>query len=365
MTETLIPHSRPTLPTGDEWSDVTRRLHPGWIADGPCTAHFERELAQWLGGAAAVAVNSGSNALHLALLGVGVRPGASVLIPCYACAAVANAVLQAGAVPRFYDVEPGGIAPDPADARRRWSTDVSAVVAIHPFGRPVDVEALAELGPVVEDCAQALGARWKGNRVGGAGAAAIGSFFATKVITTGHGGVVASRSAAVIDTCRDLLTYDNRDDLQPRFNDRISELQAALGLWQLERLPGWLARRRTLADYYDGEFLGAGWSRASLRGLREAAGDPDETDAGAICYRYVLRVPDAGEAITRLAAHGVSSRRPVHRPLHMQAGLEAAEYPHAWRAHDEIISLPLYPSLSDEEVEGVVQAVKRSLQPTV
>src|SRR5690349_10020793 len=114
-----IPHSKPTLPSSDEWSDITTRLAPGWIANGPCVEAFAGEAAGWLGGAGGVAVNSGTSALHLALLAVGVQPGAEVLVPAYCCAALLNAVHLAGAQPVLVDAEPGGFNICPEDARRR------------------------------------------------------------------------------------------------------------------------------------------------------------------------------------------------------------------------------------------------------
>src|SRR5712692_660765 len=114
-----IPHSKPTLPSRKEWSEITARLAPGWIADGPCVEAFARQAAGWLGGVGGVAVNSGTSALHLALLAVGVRPGSEVLIPAYCCAALLNAVDLAGAIPVLVDAEPGGFNLCAEDARRR------------------------------------------------------------------------------------------------------------------------------------------------------------------------------------------------------------------------------------------------------
>jgi perosamine synthetase len=334
-----IPHSRPALPSAEEWAEVTGRLAQGWIAGGPCLEEFEREAAGWLGGAAGVAVNSGTSALHLALLGVGVRPGDEVLIPAYCCAALLNAVQLAGAHPVLVDSEPGGVNLCPDDARRRLSRRTGAVVVAHMFGGPAPLSPFLALGvPVIEDCAQSLGARIDGVLTGSRGAAAVTSFYATKVITTGQGGLVTSGDCKRLESMRDRVVYDNREDWQPRFSYGMSELQAALGLWQLERLPRFLERRRALAERYDGCLE---LERSSPR--------------GAICYRYTLRVPDAAATITRLQAAGIDARRPVHRPLHHYLG---GDYPHAQAAHEEIVSLPLYPALTDGEAACVSAAVQ-------
>ncbi len=339
----LIPHSRPTLPEGEEWEEVTARLAPGWAADGPCVARFEQEAAPWLGCRGGVAVSSGTNALHLALAAVGVGPGSEVLVPAYCCAALLNAVAQAGAEPVLVDTERGGVNLCPEDAARRLTGRTAAIVVAHMFGRPAPLAPFLELGPpVVEDCAQSLGAAEGEVRTGGRGAAGVGSFYATKVITTGHGGMAVSRDPEVLARLRDLVDYDNREEWRPRFSYRMGETAAALGLWQLERLPGFLRRRREVARRYDA-LLFPWWDA------------PSGAAAGRIDYRYVVRVPDAAAAIPALRARGVDAKRPVYRPLHHYLG---GDYPGAQAAHDQFLSLPLYPALSDEDAARVAEAVR-------
>lgn len=339
-----IPHSKPFLPEAEEWAAVTSRLAPGWAADGPCTREFAQKAAAWLGGSGGVAVNSGSNALHLALLAVGAGPGTEVLVPAYCCAALLNAVSQAGATPVLVDAEPGGFNLCPQDAARRVNSRTAAIVVAHLFGCAADLTPFLALGiPVVEDCAQSLGARDGETFTGGRGAIAIGSFYATKVITTGHGGLVSSANPERVAAVADRVDYDNREDWEGRFNYRMSELQAALGLWQLERLPGFLARRRELAAYYHAEFQAAGIPA------------PDPAAApGAMFYRYVLRVADADETLAQLQALGIDAKRPVYRPLHHYLG---GEYPHAQAAYQQLVSLPIYPGLTDAHAERVKDAV--------
>jgi perosamine synthetase len=340
-----IPHSKPVLPSHEEWSEIAARLAPGWIADGPCAETFAKEAARWLGGIGGVAVNSGTSALHLALLAVGVQPGSEVLVPAYGCAALLNAVQLAGAVPALVDTEPGGFNICPEDARRRLTPRTAAVVVAHLFGHPAPLAPFLDLGvPVVEDCAQSLGAMAAEAPTGSHGAMAIGSFYATKVITTGQGGLVSSASAAALAAVRDWVEYDNREDWCPRFNYKMTEIQAVLGLWQLDRLASFLARRRAIARYYD---------------ERLALTPAPSTPPGAICYRYVLRVEDAETVIRELQTLGVDAKRPVYRPLHHYLG---GDYPRAQAAHQESVSLPLYPALTDSEVEAVVEALE-SINP--
>jgi perosamine synthetase len=335
-----IPHSKPTLPEGEQWQEVTERLTPGWAADGPVVERFGKTAAAWLGCENAVPVSSGTNALHLALLAVGVSPESEVLVPAYCCAALLNAVQLAGARPVLVDCEVGGSNLCPDDARRRLTPRTSAIVAAHMFGVPCRTGELEALGvPLVEDCAQSLGAFEEGRLTGGRGRVAIASFYATKVITTGHGGAFATSDEESLASVRDMTHYDNREDWKPRFNYGMGEFPAALGLWQLERLPGFLARRADIARFYD-----------------EAAGrSSEELVNGAIAYRYVVRVPEAESVMARLQSQGIDAKRPVYRPLHHYLG---GDYPHAQAAHDQLVSLPIYPTLTDQSTERVAAAVR-------
>src|SRR5262245_30539920 len=183
MTRHSIPHSRPTLGHEEERAAV-RALRSGMVGGGEEVDRFERELEAFVGAGRATAVHTGSAALHLALLGLGVGPGDRVVLPSYVCAAVLNAVHYTGAEPILADVSPESANLDPDDVRKRLRAGTKAIIAPHLFGRPAPIRELRRLGvPVVEDCAMALGAK-----VGREGEVAIFSFYATKMIATGHGG---------------------------------------------------------------------------------------------------------------------------------------------------------------------------------
>jgi len=275
-------------------------------------------------------------------VGVGLEPGDEVLVPAYCCAALLNAVTLAGGKPVLVDSERGGFNLCPEDAARRRTPRAKAVVVAHMFGHQAPVAPFRALGlPVVEDCAQSLGAREGEHRSGGQGDVAIGSFYATKVITTGHGGVAATSRPELLERLHDLTEYDNREDWRPRVNYGMGEIQAALGLWQLERLPRFVARRQALGEYYDARF-------GAVLPCHAAAPE------GAIRYRYMLRVRDADTVFAALQARGIDAKRPVYRPLHHYLG---GEYPHAQAAHEQIVSLPIYPTLSDAEAERVADGV--------
>lgn len=326
-----IPHSRPTLPTTEEWAEVTGRLAPGWAADGPCTEQFAGKAAARLNCKFGTVVNSGTSALHLALLAVGVRPGQEVMVPAYCCAALLNAVALVGATPILVDCAPGGYNACPDDAARKLTSRTAAIVVAHMFGTPAPLDGFLALGPpVIEDCAQSIGAD-----CGGRGRLAVGSFYATKVITTGHGGLVATSDPELAERVRDLTHYDNREEWRPRFNYGLGETAAALGLWQLERLDSFLATRSEIRFHYN-----------------QALGIPDG-GGESIPYRYVLRVPNATAAIQALDAAGIDAKRPVYSPLHHYLGGDA---PYAQAAHEQTVSIPIYPLLSEEETTRVARA---------
>ncbi|HEV8662902.1 MAG TPA: aminotransferase class I/II-fold pyridoxal phosphate-dependent enzyme [Candidatus Methylomirabilis sp.] len=347
MREPVIPHSRPSLGTA-EVEAAAAVLRSGQVAQGPQVAAFEAEVAARLGLRGGAAVASGTAALHLALLALEVGPGDAVLIPSYTCAALLHAVRLAGAEPLLADVDPATGNMDPEAAARAKGSRCRALIPVHTFGWPADVEALRGLGvPIIEDCAQALGATAGGRPVGSSGEAAICSFYATKLIATGEGGMVLSSQPEVLAAVRDLRAYDEPPDGRLRFNYKMTDLQAAVGRAQLGRLPEFLGRRAAIAATY----------RKALADAPIAL--PPEVP-GRVYYRFVVRVPGgAGPALEAFARQGVTCRRPVHTPLHRllgQEGFSGAE--EAWRTS---LSLPCAPALTDGEVTRVAEAAQAIL----
>lgn len=338
----MIPHSRPTLSEADA-ERVARVIRSGQIAQGPEVAAFEREMGARLGTEAA-AVSSGSAALELALLALGVGAGHDVLVPTYVCDALHQAVTRVGARPVLVDADPTTLSLSPDDAKRRLTAGARCVIVPHAFGLAVDLAAFAALGlAVLEDCAQTLDARVSGRAVGSLGQLAVCSFYATKLLTTGEGGLVAG-PAALLARVREARDYDGRAELAPRFNYKLTDMQAALGRSQLERLSDFVARRRAVAARY----------RARLAGLPCRV--PPDAGERHVYHRFVvhLEIP-VREVIERLAARGVTACRPVFRPLHRALGLDG--FPVADRLWRHALSLPCYPSLTDAEVDTVAAAL--------
>ncbi len=343
----MIPHSRPTVSEEDAQA-VARVVREGQLAQGPEVAAFETEVADRVGVPAAAAVSSGTAALELALRALDIGPGAEVIVPTYVCDALHHAVTRSGAIAVLADADPVTLTLSPMDAKRRLTRRTRGIVVPHAFGFAVDLAPFEALGvPVIEDCAQALGA-WIGAHPAGAlGRLAVCSFYATKLLTTGEGGMVVG-PPDLVGRVRDLRDYDERADLVPRLNAKLTDMQAALGRSQLRRLDTFIARRRAIAAEYRRRLAGAGCRL------------PADVGARHVYHRFVVEVeapvPSLMEA---LGARGVAARRPVFRPLHRALGLDG--YPEADRLWNRCLSLPCYPSLTDDEVAAVAAAFIRAL----
>jgi perosamine synthetase len=324
---------------------VVRR---GWVGAGPEVTAFEHELAARLGTEAAAAVASGSAALELALRALGVGTGDEVVIPSYVCDALHHAVHRVGATPVLADADRATLSLSATDAQRRLTPRTRCVIVPHAFGLATDVARFLALGvPVIEDCAQALGARVDGRPAGALGTLAVCSFYATKLLTTGEGGAVAG-PALLVEHVRDLRDYDEREDLAPRVNAKLSDLAAALGRSQLARFEAFVARRRAIAARY----------RERLRGV--PCTPPPDAGLRHVYHRFVVELERAPETVqAALAARGVTARRPVFRPAHRALGLDG--FPEADRLWARTLSIPCYPTLADTEVDAVAAALAEAL----
>lgn len=343
----LVPHSRPCL-GGEEEEAALRVLRAARLAPGAEAARCEALVARLSDAADAVALSSGTLALALALRVLGLTPRDRVALPSYACAALLHAVRAAGAEPLVCDIDPATLALDADDvARRAGSHPPRAAILVHPFGLPARVEPFRARGwLVVEDCAQAPGAISVDRPVGARGDAGVFSFGPTKMVTCGGpGGALASSQASLVRAARDLAGHDEKERDAARVNGLMGDLHAAIACAQLGRLREFVARRAAIAASYDQAF-------APL-GLRRPAA-PD--GARPVPYRYLVRVPEAEAFIARLNRRGVAARHPVFLPLHRLAS-SPGSFPATEGARKELVSLPLYPALTEAEVARVIREV--------
>ncbi len=339
-----------------ERAAVERVLASGMLAQGPEVAAFEAEFAEHVGGRPCVAVNSGTSALVLALLALGIGRGDEVVVPSFSFAATANAVALTGARPVFVDIEPEHFCLDPDAVAAAITPRTAAVLPVHLYGHPAAMDRIVDIAArhglaVVEDAAQAHLAGLDGRPVGTFGAAAAFSFYPTKNMTAGEGGLVACADEAVARTIRLLRNqgmerrYENE---LVGYNMRMTDLHAAIGRVQLRRLPGWTADRRRNAAHLSAALA----TTAAVRLPQVAAG------AEPVWHQYTIRAAQRDRLVTALAERGVRCGVYYPTPIHrLPAYRLDLDLPQTHRAAAEVVSLPVHPALTGQQLDHVVGAV--------
>ncbi|MDR4476960.1 MAG: DegT/DnrJ/EryC1/StrS family aminotransferase [Nitrospira sp.] len=354
---TMIPHSKPFLGQ-EEIRAVTEVLRSGHITEGPVVAQFERGMAAYIGLQGGVAVSSGTVALELALRALGVGHGDNVILPSYVCSAPWLAVQRVGAQARIVDIDPTTYNLDPHKVRKARTPRTRAVIVPHLFGLPADLTSLQSLGiPLIEDCAQTLGAMEQGRAVGTVGLLTVCSFYATKLLCTGEGGMVLSNDEALLERVRELREYDQAPSLNAAaFNCKMTDLQAAIGVVQLNQIGEFLEKRAALATVYREQLPEELFTLPTV---------PDGRTH--VYYRFIVRLPkglqsadDFAGYLSRLAQRGIHCRKPVFRPLHRY--LELPDFPASDEVDAAAISLPIHPSLNEDAVRQVAQILQEELR---
>ncbi|MGB2631050.1 MAG: DegT/DnrJ/EryC1/StrS family aminotransferase [Candidatus Omnitrophota bacterium] len=349
MGEKVVPHSRPTLGE-EEVLAAAEVLRSGYIAQGKKVEEFEERLAEFAGVKGAVALNSGTSALHLGLMALGIGEGDEVLLPSFVCSAPMNSVYMAKAQPRLCDIEPESYNISLNSIEDNKTEKSKAVIVPHMFGSPADLERIEQTGvPVVEDCAQAIGAVYGNRKVGSIGRFSILSFYANKVLGCGEGGALLSDDDDILGFARDRRDYDEKENYKLRYNYKMTDLQAAVGLVQLSKLPKMIEKRKDLAAVYDKAF--------SALDVVLPKGEFDH-----IYYRYTIRIKkDLSAVISHAKQKGVNCERPVYRPLHRYLELRSG-FRNTDEAFSKALSIPIYPSLTDEEQQRVIETVQECLK---
>ena len=331
----MIPHNRPTLGPLES-AAATKAIESNWVAQGPNVDAFERELAEYLGvcEGGVVAVSSGSAALYLALW---ILKATSAALPVYACAALRNAVGLIGAEASYVDCSPDSPNTDPAGVK---VTGAQVAITASIFGIPAVLPSSHQI--IIEDIAQAIGSNVNGVRIGLRGAVGICSFSATKLMTTaGQGGALIAADPSLAEAVRDYREFDARDDSRLRFNFQMTDVQAAVGRVQLSRLDRFLIRRQEIF----GAYADAG---VELMGNNLPHGSVAR-------YRAVMQSEAQRDIIKRLEVAGISAIVPVEK---YELLSDSGGFPNALKLTETAVSLPIYPSLTDPEVESVIRVVQ-------
>ncbi len=361
-TSPLIPVARPQIGS-DEMAAVQEVLASGQLAQGAKVRRFEEEFAEWVGVRHAVAVSSGTAALHVALLAGGIGAGDDVVTSPFSFVASANCALFVGARPVFADIEPAYFTIDPAAIRAAITPATRALVIVDLYGQPCAMDEIIDIANehdllLVEDACQAHGALWQGRRVGSMGVGCF-SFYPTKNMTTGEGGMITTDDPQIAHRARLLREHGAPQRYVHTvlgYNLRMMDLQAAMGLVQLGRVEGWNARRAANAAY-----LSERLSR--LPGITTPA---IRAGASHVFHQYTIRSEERDTLAVALGERGVGSAvhyaTPIHhQPLYRDLGYTES-LPHAEAAAREVLSLPVHPALTESDLEHIADAVVNAVQ---
>ncbi|MDD7687701.1 MAG: DegT/DnrJ/EryC1/StrS family aminotransferase [Actinomycetaceae bacterium] len=358
MSEDFIPAAKPLI-GAEERAAVDAVLASGMVAQGPQVAAFEEEFsAQMVEGVHCVAVNSGTSALHVGLLAAGIGAGDEVIVPSFTFAATGNSVAIAGATPVFADIEADHFCLDPQDIEAKITDKTKAIMPVHLYGHPANMDALVEIArkhnlAIFEDCAQAHGASLHGKKVGTFGVFGGFSFYPTKNMTSGEGGMIATSDDEVARAARMI----RNQGMEQRYaneliglNNRMTDINAAIGREQLKKVAAWTATRQANAEFLT----------ANIEGVIT----PKVADGAVHVYhQYTIRVENDRDGFQKALkdefniGSGVYYPIPNHRLPSLAPYAPGVELPTTEMVAQQCLSLPVHPSLSQEDLERIVNAV--------
>lgn len=380
--ETYLVFGEPVLEQ-EEIDEVLATLKSGWIGTGPKVERFELDFAAYKGVPSAVAVSSASAGLHLACLALGLGQGDEVITTALTFCATVNAIIHVGAKPVLAHVDPATLNISPGDIERRITPKTRAILVVHFAGRMCDMDRIMDIArrhnlAVIEDCAHAIEAEYKGRKAGTFGDFGVFSFYSTKNVVTGEGGMVISPHSALLERIRKLALHGMSRDAWSRFCSRgaqhyyveeagfkynITDIQASLGIHQLRRVEkNWARRHEIWAQYMRG-----------LEGLPIGLPAPVEPETRHAYHLFQIRVDKARCGLSRDAFMDALDRRRIGTGVHYRAipahpyyqrkfGWRPEDYSEAYQIGEQIVSLPLSPKMTREDADYVVWAVRDVLQ---
>lgn len=375
--ETVLPYGHQSL-DDDDIAAVAEVLRSDWLTTGPKIAEFEQAFAEFVGTKEAVAVNSGTAALHAAIYALNVQRGDEVIVPAMTFAASANCVVYQGGTPVFADVDPETLLLDAEQVEAKITPHTKAIMAVDYAGQPCDYDALREIAnrhglSLIADACHALGGSYQGRPVGSLAHLSTFSFHPVKHITTGEGGMISTDDSVLAQRMRTFRNHGITTDHRQReaqgswfyemvdlgYNYRLTDFQCALGTRQLHHLPAWVARRQEIARHYDDAF-------ASIPEVKPLRVRPDVSHA---YHLYVIQLnterlsADRAVIFRSLRAEGIGVNVhyiPVHwHPYYQRLGYKKGDCQVAESAYERIISLPIFPAMTDCDIKDVIKAVNK------
>ncbi len=375
----FLPFSLPMLGE-EEKAEVLKVLESGWITTGPRAFEFEKKLASYVGTSQAIALSSCTAALHVSLAALGVGRGDEVITSTLTFCSTANVIIHLGARPVLLDVRKDTLGMDPSQLESKMNESTKAIIPVHYAGHPCRMDEITEIAraksvPVVEDAAHALGATYRGRKIGTISELTCFSFYPIKNITTAEGGAITLNDDELASKIRLFSLHGMSKDawkrysskgawyyevLYPGFKYNLTDLQAALGLCQMDKLEDFLARRESMARLYD----------AAFSDVEEVSSLHVEGDVEHARHLYPILLNldalkiDRGAFIEELRAENIGTTVnfvPVHmHPYYRDTfGYKTGDFPVAEDAYERLISLPLYPRMNDKDAEDVIEAVKK------
>lgn len=374
------PMRRP-IPYGHQWIEeddiraVVKVLKGDWLTQGPAVEKFEKAVAAYCGAAYAVAVSSGTAALHAAYKAAGIGKGDEVITTPLTFAATANAVVYCGATPVFCDIQKDTLNIDPREIEKKITKRTKAIIPVDFRGHPAELDEISRIAKkhnllVIEDACHAIGSEYKGKKVGGISDMTVFSFHPVKTITTGEGGMVMTNSKELYEKMRAFRHHGIEKKPEkgawyyeferPGYNYRITDIQCALGLSQLKKLPAFIARRREIVRAYNEAF----------RGVKEIILPIQRDYTNPAYHLYVIQLrlemlkTDRKQIFEAFKEEGIGVQ--VHyMPLHLQPfykkkfGYKKGDFPVAENYYERALTLPLFPKMTQQETRAVIQAAKK------
>jgi UDP-4-amino-4,6-dideoxy-N-acetyl-beta-L-altrosamine transaminase len=369
-----IPYNLPSI-GNEEIEEVVKTLKSNWLTMGPKTFELEKMVADYVGAKYAVAVNSCTAGLHLSLLAKGIGPGDEVITTPYTFAATGNTIVHSGAKPVFVDVRKEDFNLDPNLIEAAITEKTKAIIPVHYSGYPCDMDAIMKIAKkhnlvVIEDAAHAIGAKYKDKMIGSIGDTTSFSFYVTKNITTGEGGIITTNDELLANKMKMLRLHGISKDAWNRYSDKgswyyeiedcgwkynLTDIAASIGIHQMKRLDGFNERRRQLAKIYNEEL-------SKIKGITLPANINDK-DYIFHLYPILLESYDRSKFIDELKKKGIGTS--VHFiPLHLHPfyqktfGFKKGDFPVTESIYEKEVSLPLYPSMTEEQIHYVIDCIK-------